>query len=68
MRAQTAKYNKLATDVARYKELQKKLNPNNDAFVVMDNSDEWREFNRLTLMLTPLIVAGALPLTETKLF
>ena len=68
MRAQTVKYNQLATDVARYKELQMKLNPDNDAFVIMDNTDDWKEFNRLTIKLTPLIVAGALQLTETKLF
>jgi len=67
MRTQTVKYNQMATDVARYKALKKKLNPNNDMFIVMEFTDDWREFNRLTIKLTPLFVAGALQVQETKL-
>lgn len=59
-------FNQIVTDVNRYKELQAKLNPNNDSFIVMEATDDWREFNRLTIKLTPLIVNGVLELTETN--
>ena len=58
----------LAKDVQRYNELKSILNPNNDKFIVMEFTDDWREFNRLTIKLTPLFVAGVLPIQETKLF
>lgn len=60
MRQQTKKFNQLATDVKRYKELKAILNPSNLPFVIMDGSDDCNEFNQLTIKLTPL-------LTKTKL-
>jgi hypothetical protein len=62
------KVKQLAVDVARYNELKKKLNPNNDPFIIVEPTDDWREFNRLTIKLTPLFVHGVLPIQETKLF
>lgn len=56
------KFNQMVTDVKRYKELKGKLNPNNDMFVVMESTDDWKEFNLLTIKLTPLIVNGGLTL------
>ena len=61
MRLQTKKFNKLATDVKRYKELKAKLNPSNLPFVIMDDTDDCKEFNLLTIKLTPI-------LTQTKLY
>jgi len=52
--------NKLENDIKRYKELKAKLNPNNDLFIEMGNSEEWKEFNHLTIILTPIIVMGGL--------
>ena len=57
----------IATDINRYKELQARLNPNNDKFVIMESTDDWREFNRLTIKLAPVIALGCLEMTETKL-
>ena len=62
------KFNQMVADIVRYKELQKKLNPDNAPFVVMEATDDWREFNRLTIKLTPVIVSGGLELTQTKLW
>lgn len=47
---------RLVKDVKRYKELKEKLNPNNDSFVEMENTPEWKEFNKLTMQLKPLII------------
>ena len=66
MRKQTKKFNQLATDVKRYKELKAKLNPGNHPFVIMDNSDDSNEFNLLTIKLTSLLVNNVLSLTQTK--
>lgn len=60
MRQQTKKFNQLAKDVKRYKELKAILNPTNESFVIIDDSDDFKEFNLLTIKLTPL-------LTQTKL-
>lgn len=46
---------KLSNDIKRYKELKAKLNPNNDMFVVMDDSEDWKEFNLLTIKLMPIL-------------
>jgi nitrate reductase NapE component len=46
---------KLKNDIFRYKELKAKLNPNNDMFVVMENTDDWKEFNLLTIKLMPIL-------------
>ena len=60
MRQQTMKFNQLASDVKRYKELKAKLNPSNLPFIVLEDTDDCKEFNSLTIKLTPL-------LTQTKL-
>jgi hypothetical protein len=54
MRGQTKKFNELAKDLKRFKELKTKLNPNNDPFMIVDFDDpDYREFNSLTIKLTP---------------
>lgn len=50
----------MASDVKRYKELKAKLNPSNLPFVILEDTDDCKEFNSLTIKLTPL-------LTQTKL-
>ena len=43
----------LEADLKRYNELKKKLNPNNDMFIEVENTEDWREFNTLSIKLTP---------------
>ena len=52
--------NKLEQDIARYKVLKAKLNPTNASFIEMENTEEWKEFNYLTIILTPIIVMGGI--------
>lgn len=56
MRQQTKKFNQLATDVKRYKELKAKLNPTNLPFIILEDTDDHKEFNSLTIKLTPLLI------------
>lgn len=48
----------LAKDFARYRELKKKLNPNNDWFVEVENTPDWKEFNELSKKVAPYIKYG----------
>jgi len=45
----------LAVDFKRYNYLKQKLNPTNAMFIEMENTDDWREFNLLTIKLTPYL-------------
>jgi hypothetical protein len=47
------KVKQLAVDLKRYNELKLKLNPNNDMFIIMENTPEWNEFNLLSIKLMP---------------
>lgn len=55
MRAQTKKYNQLAVDMKRWKELNKKFFPNGEMFVEQTEDPEWSEFNVLCIKLSPVI-------------
>ena len=50
-------FKNMVEDFRRYQELKKKLNPNNEMFIEMENTPEWNEFNALTIKLTPMFKA-----------
>lgn len=45
---------KIIENFKRYQELKEKLNPNNDMFIEMTNTPDWKEFNELTIKLAPI--------------
>ena len=51
---------KIIENFKRYQELKEKLNPNNDMFIEMTNTPDWKEFNELTIKLTPMFKAMGL--------
>ena len=48
----------LAKDFARYKELKNQLNPNNDMFIEVENTPEWKEFSELSKKVAPYVKYG----------
>ena len=48
-----SKVKQLAEDVKRYNELKSIVNPNNYPFIEMEDTPDWKEFNDLSIKLTP---------------
>jgi hypothetical protein len=50
-------FKNMVENFRRFQELKKKLNPNNDSFIEVENTPDWKEFNELSIKLMPMYKA-----------